>query len=293
MAGQKIDVYQIVTDRMVAELEKGIIPWRKPWIAHGPATSRSTGKRYNFINQMLLPDGGEYITFMEALNLGGHVKKGEKGHCILSWARIKNKLIKEEEWENARDEDRFLLMPKLYTVFELSQCEGLERKYTEDLKTYGNTPVEAAETIIRGYLDREKELGFLTDGNSAFYSPDDDSVTVPDISRFENVAAYYSTAFHELTHSTLKASRCDREAENKSAPFGSEKYSKEELVAEIGAAGLCNVAGIEHPDTFKNSVAYLQGWLKALKNDKKFIVSASAKADKAVNYILGNREVTA
>lgn len=148
-------------------------------------------------------------------------------------------------------------------------------------------PIEEADKIITMYVNREhldfKELP----SNKAFYSPSCDRVVVPMKEQYENINEYYSTTFHELTHSTGHKSRLDRLETGAIASFGSETYSREELCAELSSAFMMNMLGIETPQTFKNSTAYIQGWLKALKNDNKFIVSASSKAEKAVNYILG------
>jgi len=292
-AADKKDVYQDVTNRIIAELEKGKIPWLKPWsVTGGLAKSYSTGKAYSLVNQCLLGWHGEYVTYPEAAKMGGHVKKGEKGTQIISWAKIEKTIDIETEDDDGntvtKTVKKMILMPKYYTVFEIDQCEGLERKVTEEPKKYGNTPIEAAENIITDYVTRSGIKFTQSGGNNAFYSPLWDSVTVPEISRFEKVEEYYSTSFHELTHSTGHKSRLNRfSGEDENAAFGSESYSKEELVAEIGAATLCNISGIETESSFRNSAAYVQGWLKALKDDKKFIISASAKADKAVNLILG------
>lgn len=286
---EKIDVYQDVTNRIIEELEKGTVPWIQPWSkVKGPARSYSTGKVYSLVNQCLLRWSGEYITFMEAQQMGGHVKKGEKGNRIVSWAKIKKVVEYEDENGETQTGEKIILMPKYYTVFEISQCEGIERKKTEDPATYGNTPIEAAENIITEYVNRENMQFVQSSGNRAFYSPSNDTVTVPEITRFANVEEYYSTSFHEITHSTGHYSRLNRfSGSDAAAAFGDESYSKEELVAELGAATLCNISGIETVSSFQNSAAYIQGWLEKLRNDKKFIISASAKADKAVNYILG------
>jgi len=122
-------------------------------------------------------------------------------------------------------------------------------------------------------------------GGSAFYRPSTDSITLPHMAQFSATAEYYSTLFHEMTHSTGHKSRLDRL--EKTAFFGTEAYSKEELIAEIGAAALVNHAGLETPESFRNNAAYVQNWLQVLKNDKRFIVSAAGKAEKAVNLILG------
>ena len=149
-------------------------------------------------------------------------------------------------------------------------------------------PIEAAEKVIADYLSRQPKLRFQNDkpSNRAYYSPGQDMVVVPMLSQYAIPAEYYSTTFHELTHSTIPASRCDRVSENASAFFGNEDYSREELVAEIGSAMLCNRTGIEVEKAFRNSVAYIKGWLKALKDDPKMIVWAAGRAEKAAKFIL-------
>ena len=278
-------VNEIVTNRIIEELEKGNIPWQRPWSTTGRyAMSHSTQKPYSLINQMLLRSG-EYLTFEECKREGGKVKKGEKGNFVVSWAKIK----KVETDEEGNERTTIIPRRKYYYVFEVSQCEGIERNCTEEPKTYGNTPVESAENIITAYIERETVTFTATDSNRAYYSPSEDAVIVPDLKYFENVEEYYSTSFHELTHSTMHPDRCNRaeERKGKKVAFGSEEYSKEELVAEIGAATLVNMIGLESDKSFKNSVSYIQSWIGKLKNDKNLIVSASSRAEKAVNYILG------
>ena len=278
-------VNEIVTNRIIEELEKGNIPWQRPWSTAGRyAMSHSTKKPYSLLNQMLLRPG-EYLTFEECKREGGKVKKGEKGNFVVSWAKIKK--VETDEEGN----ERTTIIPRLkyYYVFEVSQCEGIERNCTEEPKTYGNTPVESADNIITAYINRETVTFTATDSNRAYYSPSEDAVVVPDLKYFEAVEEYYSTSFHELTHSTMHQDRCNRaeERKGKKVAFGSEEYSKEELVAEIGAATLVNMIGLESDKSFKNSVSYIQSWIGKLKNDKNLIVSASSRAEKAVNYILG------
>lgn len=278
-------VNEIVTNRIIEELEKGNIPWQRPWSTAGRyAMSHSTKKPYSLLNQMLLRPG-EYLTFEECKREGGKVKKGEKGNFVVSWAKLK----KVETDEDGNERTTIIPRLKYYYVFEVSQCEGIERNCTEEPKTYGNTPVESAENIITAYINRETVTFTATDSNRAYYSPSEDAVVVPDLKYFEAVEEYYSTSFHELTHSTMHQDRCNRaeERKGKKVAFGSEEYSKEELVAEIGAATLVNMIGLESDKSFKNSVSYIQSWIGRLKNDKNLIVSASSRAEKAVNYILG------
>lgn len=285
-----MNVNEIVTDRIVKELEKGNIPWQRPWSTGSKwAVSRSTGKRYMLLNQFLLAPG-EYLTFQEVQKLGGKVKKGEKGSFCTSWAKIKVDEKVADENGNITIQTRIVPRLRYYYVFEVSQCEGIERLYTTEAQTYENDPCEAAEQIITGYVARESIHFSTTDGSEAYYQPASDSVVVPKRERFAKVEEFYSTTFHELTHSTMIAKRCNRKQEMKKASFGSQDYSKEELVAEIGAATLVNYTGLESEASFRNSAAYIQSWLKALKNDPNMLVSASARAEKAVNYILGIKE---
>lgn len=296
-------VYEIVTEKIIEKLNQGIIPWQKPWKSNNesmfPCFSYSTGKRYDLINQFLLDFiPGDYITFEQCKKAGGKVKKGAESKIVIGWIVTKenrtdaqgNKLYDEDG--NELFKDRFSL--RYYRVFNLNDCEGLTPKHVfeieDDDKTCPFDPDANAAKIIADYLDREPSLKLVNEeGDRAYYSPSEDKVVLPMDYQFKEIAEYYSTAFHELTHSTMKSTRCDREQDRKgkNVAFGSEVYSKEELIAEIGAATLVNIAGLETEKSFNNSVAYIQSWTKALKDDPKMIIQASAKADKAISYILG------
>ena len=272
-----MDIYKEVTDRIIHQLEQGIIPWKKPWIASGQAISRVTGKPYSLLNQMILGRGGEYVTFAQCQKEGGKVKKGAKSQMVVFW-----KFVEQEDEET--HEKKQIPFLRYYNVFHIDQCEGLEPKHmAADAGTA--EPDEKADAIIAAYVQRSGVRLIHEEGQRAFYQPSCDSVTLPLLSQFAETAEYYSTAFHELTHSTGHASRLNRL--HQTAYFGSEAYSKEELVAEIGAAALVNHAGLETANSFRNSAAYVQNWLKVLRDDKRFIVSAAGKAEKAVNMILG------
>ncbi len=169
-------------------------------------------------------------------------------------------------------------------VFHISQVEGVQPLKQEELNDI--QPIESADKILKDYWQREHITVNHVKGDKAFYSPMRDMIQLPLFEQFIESEEYYGTAFHESVHSTMLASRCDRQKENKLVAFGSEDYSKEELVAEIGSATILNLIGIETKKSFKNSAAYIQNWLQVLKNDNKFIVSASTKAEKAVKYIL-------
>ena len=278
-------ICQMVTDRLIAEMEKGIIPWSKPWHGKGGAISHSTGKPYSLLNQFILSREGEYITFNQCKAEGGKVKKGAKGLPVVFWKQIKIK-------ETAADgEQREQLVPilKYYTVFHIEDCEGIKAKYADRETRPHADPIAEAEAVVTEYEKREK-LRILRTGESgeAFYSPARDFIQVPCIEQYTEASEYYSTLFHEMTHSTGHASRLSRfTGSAAAAAFGSAEYSKEELVAEIGAASLNSYCGIETPASFRNSAAYLQGWLSALRKDPAMIITAAGKAEKAVNYIVG------
>ena len=268
-------VYQIVTDKIIEKLEQGTIPWRKPWNCN-PAMNWESKREYTGINAILL-DPGEYATFNQIKKAGGKVKKGEKSHLVVFWKLFEKK-------SNNKDDDKIEKIPFLryYNVFEINkQCEGLESR-KKDFEDYDHNPITDAENIVKLYKDSPK-IKFSP--NRAYYSPIDDFISVPEMKDFEKIEEYYSTLFHEMIHSTGHKSRLNRQGITDITNFGSETYSKEELVAEIGSAMLCGKAKIENA-TIDNSASYIQSWLRKLKNDHKLIVIASSQAQKAANYIL-------
>ena len=280
----KFNIYEEVTNRIIKQLESGIIPWHKPWsgVASG-AYNRISKKPYSLLNQMLLEHDGEYATYKQWSDLGGKIKKGEKSEIVVFW-----KILKVEEIKDGKVEKKTIPLLKYINVFHVSQVEGVEPKTT---KLIEHKPIEEAEKIKNDYASREnlliKEL--ITD--RAFYSPSKDFIQVPCKEQYKDIMEFYSTLFHEMVHSTGHRDRLKRlDCSVQFASFGSEDYSKEELIAEIGSAFLMNHIGIETSKTFKNSTAYIQSWLEVLKNDNRFIVSASSKAEKAMKYILGIKE---
>lgn len=284
------NIYQMVTDRIIAEMEKGIIPWQKPWNGGACCISHMTGKPYSWLNQLMLGGKvGEWLTFKQCKAEGGNVKRGEKGCPVVFWS-FNDKKVKDVDADGNEIIRIIAGHPflKYYTVFHIDQCEGIKPKFDTEIKVYDNDPIEAAENIVKTYFDREACTLNVYQSAQAFYSPSTDSVTVPQMSQYEVKEEYYSTLFHEMTHSTGHKSRLDRLV--KVAAFGSKDYSKEELVAEMGAAMLVSTAGIECEKAFRNSVGYLQGWLKALSNDNKLIILAAGKAEAAVKYILNGKQ---
>ena len=279
----KTNVYEMVTERIIAELEKGVIPWEKPWTGvRSGAYNRVSKRPYSLLNQMLLKHTGEYATYKQWQDLGGQVKKGEKSEIVVFW-----KIFETEETNKDTGEKETKKIPLLryYNVFHISQVEGVEPLKPEQLNDEVE-PIEEADKIITDYITREHIEFTECRSNEAYYSPSSDRVVVPMKEQYKVINEYYSTTFHELTHSTGHKSRLNRLETGAVAAFGGTEYSKEELVAEIGSASLMNPLGIETVKTFRNSAAYIQSWLQVLRNDNKFIVSASSKAEKEVNYIL-------
>lgn len=276
------DIYAAVTDRIVQQLEKGVVPWRKPWTGvRSGAISGATGKPYSLLNQMLLAKDGEWYTWNQIQALGGKVRKGEKSSMVVFW---KQTPVKDEDPATGEQIERMIPVLKYFNVFHIDQLDGIEAK-TIDPEAIDPATDTAADAIIAGYLQRSGVELEHRKGDEAFYSPAVDRAVLPLREQFPSMAEYYSTAFHELTHSTGHSSRLDRISRR--AFFGNEDYSREELVAEIGAAALLNHCGIETADSFKNSAAYIQSWLRALRNDKKLIVSAAGAAAKAFELITG------
>lgn len=278
-------VYEMVTDRIIEQLESGVIPWQKPWTGvRSGAFNRISKKPYSLLNQMLLKFDGEYATFKQWQDLGGHVRKGEHSEIVVFW---KIQPVEEEQEDGTKVVKQIPLL-RYYNVFHISQVDDVEPLPQEAID---NTiePIEKAENVLHDYWARENITVKHMAGNRAYYSPTLDMICLPLFEQFCDSSEYYSTAFHESIHSTMKENRCNRAEDRKGkiVAFGSEDYSKEELVAELGSTAILNIIGVETKNSFKNSAAYIQNWLSVLQNDVKFVVSASSKAEKAVNYILG------
>ena len=269
------EVYEKVTAKIMEKLSKGIVPWKKSWSCNDVAVNWGTQKAYRGINALLL-DAGEYATFNAVKAAGGRVNAGAKGHSVVFYQFIdkKDKDAEIDEEENSR-----FMFTKLYTVFEINtQCTGLTSKRKN--QTIVN-PIEECEKIVAGY----KTIPSIVYGNPA-YSPAMDCMYMPHMNEFGSVQEYYAALFHEMVHSTGSKKRLDRQGIASFDYFGSDQYSKEELIAETGAAMLCSMSGIE--TTMENSVAYLQNWMKKLADDPRLIVTAANMAQKACDYIINN-----
>lgn len=296
------NVYEIITDRIIEELEKGQIPWQRPWVCvgkgYGKAVSHTNGRPYSLLNQLLLGKPGEYLTFNQCKKEGGSVKKGAKARMVCFWKMLPvdktdadGKPVMDE---NGKTAQKIIPYLKYYNVFHIDDCDGIKPKYAN--VTTPATPATVAEIdanaekLLRDYIAREGITLEEVESDEAYYSPAQDLIHLPIRKQFANTAEYYSTAFHESVHSTGHKSRLDRLTTGRAAAFGGSDYSKEELVAELGAASICHALGIETDSSFKNSAAYIQSWLKALRNDKRMIVTAASKAEKAVALIFGETE---
>lgn len=280
------DLAQAITDTVIAELEQGRVPWRRPWSVNGLVpTSLQTGKAYRGVNALLLTlyaaaygyDRNLWITYRQAQAMGGNVRKGEKAVDVIFWKKVDGK-----KDEATGEKTRGFMIMKSFAVFNVAQCDGLVIPEKFEAPKHNWQGSDAVERIVNGYPNAPKIIHAAQ--GRAYYEPAADTVTLPPRESFPTPADYAETLFHELTHSTGHADRLNRFNDTEQpAVFGNEPYAREELVAELGAMMLLTMAGIE-PDT-KNSASYIGGWLTKLGNDKNLIVQAAQRASKAVEWI--------
>jgi len=275
-------VYSIVTEQIIRQLEAGVAPWRRPWRCEPPCNLIS-GKPYRGINPFLLSPQGfgsrYWLTFNQAIKIGGHVRKGEKSSMVTFWNIGPEKITTSPEGITRKSKPILL---RYYNVFNLEQTKNIADKLGIGSATPRVPDIAQCERIIANMPNRPH----MDQSSRACYRPATDTVSMPSRAAFESSEAFYSTLFHELTHSTGHASRIGRDGIEHIENFGSESYSKEELIAELGASMLSGVTGIS-PATIDNSASYLQSWIKVLKGDAKLIVQAASGAQKASDYILG------
>ena len=282
------DLYSRITNAIIADLEAGVRPWTKPWSAEhlaGRITRplRSTGEPYSGINVILLwmeaVDRGFsapiWITFRQALALGGHVRKGEHGATVV----YANRITRTEAGDNGEDIERSIPFLKAYTVFNVDQVEGLPAHFYAKAQP-ALDPVQRIAHADDFFAATGADLRH--GGDRAYYAIEPDYVQVPPFECFEDPQAYYATLAHECTHWTRHPTRLDRDFGRKR--WGDEGYAREELVAELGAAFLCADLGFAlepRPDHAR----YIAGWLKVLADDRRFIFTAAAHAQRAVDYL--------
>ena len=278
------NVYEVITSRIFQLLEEGTVPWRKPWSSvEGLPKNLISEKTYRGVNLFLLAFSGYsspfWMTYRQAKQLGGHVKKGEQGWPVIFWKDLRRE--REDEEEDA-DEERPLFVARYYTVFNATQTEGVDFAEPE-VQNPDFDPIIRCEQIVAQMPDRPQ---IFHEEQRAYYNPKCDVVNVPAGEYFIGEPEYYSTLFHELVHSTGHESRLNRSSLSETKGFGSDPYCREELVAEMTAAMLCGYAGIDGK-TLENSAAYIQHWMEKLEEDPKLVISAASQAQKAADYVLG------
>jgi antirestriction protein ArdC len=282
------DHYQDVTDKIIEQLEKGVVPWKHPVAIKAGLPASINGKRpYRGVNVFLLTitalsegyNSRYWATYNQAKKLGGQVREGEKGTSVVLWQFIR----KTDTEDTGEKVEKVIPILKFWTVFNLDQIDGLDDPDVGQEREH--TPIEAAEQIIEGWGERPP---VDYQGHQPCYIPSEDRLRMPKPEHFVGDEEYYSTAFHEYAHATGHPDRLKRWEKDDKVSFGSESYSKEELVAEMTAAFLCAEAEIA-PATIENSAAYIKSWLKRLKDDKKLIISAAGQAQKAADLILNKK----
>ncbi len=289
-------IFEIVTNQIIEQLEKKVIPWKKPWKTQGFIPSNLISKRpYHGINifLLILKDYSRpyWLTYKQAKENGGHVKKGEKSTEVVYWKMLKvektEEEIKREKAREGKEVEKFKKIPILryYRVFNVAQTEGLTHLIPDEkTKQIDFDPIKECEKIVSNYKDRPL---IKEDKSGCFYEPLEDYIGMVNPDNFKTAEEYYSTLFHELTHSTGHEKRLDRDLSNLLRDKAD--YGQEELTAEMGASFLSNIAGIGEA-VIENSSAYIRGWLKSIKQGPKMLVFAASRAQKAVDYILGEKE---
>ena len=300
-AGNRVTVYERVTERVTELLEQGVVPWQKPWNAKvGPPRNGVSGRFYRGLNVFLLSAAGFdspwWFTPKQVNDLGGHITKGEK----VSWVHFFKPWLPKGEPVELLEVDadqveistrrRPIWIIRAYRVVNADQCAGpgidtfrAKHPLAEGPVNNDNDAIAACEDIVAGMPQRP---GIQYGGDKAFYSQWTDTVHMPRRNTFTSSEAFYAVLFHELSHSTGHVDRLNRKTLTDGTPFGSATYSREELCAEMGAAFLCATAGIQDP-TIQNSASYIASWLRFLKSDPKALIIAGAQAQKASDFILG------
>lgn len=283
MSGQNT-IYEMVTERIVAQLEAGTVPWRQPWTVDGQPRNLISDRLYRGINVFLLAnryDSPYWMTFRQVGQLGGRVRKGEHGTVIVFWKiRKANKT-----GDDGSVTEETVPMLRYYRVWNLRQTEGvkLPKHATEQPSVQSQSPAEAAKLIVKGYTDGP-EIRHGAAGAS--YSPTDDRISMPSPETFASIDAYFHTLFHEMGHSTGHADRLNRHTATDQFRFGSHAYGREELVAEMTAAFLSGEAGIL-PSTVDGAASYVANWLHTIREDPRAVVVAAGAAQRGADHILG------
>lgn len=285
------DIYQTVTDKIIADLEQGELTWLKPWNAGNTAgritrPMRHNGLSYGGINVVILwaaaieagYSSACWMTFRQAIELGAHVRKGEKGSMVVYAGTIRRE---EDEADDEGEGAKQIPFLKTYTVFNVEQIDGLPKHYHEKPEAVID-PLQRIANADAFFAATGADIRH--GGNRAYYSGSSDHVQMPCFESFRSVEAHYATLAHELTHWTKHESRLDRHL--RARRWGDEGYAREELVAELGAAFLCADLALT-PERGADHAAYIRSWLKVLKQDKRAIFSAAAHAQRAADFLHG------
>jgi antirestriction protein ArdC len=287
------DIYKEITDFVINHLESGNVIWRKGWNSLGLPRNIITDYKYrgwnlyylNFIIVLQNYKTPYFLTYKQTQEKGAHIRKREKGYPVIYWAVIEDKVTssasKQIQTEEKDGSPKTRLVPKLYTVFNIDQTDGLTLPKVEKIFKNHTQKIEACEEVLTNMVDKPV---VKHQGDKTWYSRLIDTINMPNNNLFNTDADYYATLFHELSHSTGHEKRLNRKELIENDGF-KENYSKEELTAELAATFLCGICGVEQT-TLVNSTAYIQGWLKALKDDKTLIVKAASQAQAAAENIL-------
>jgi len=277
-------VYEQLTDRIITALEGGVIPWKREWKTSGKTSGLPynlvSGSPYRGINVFSLLcspySSNGWCTYKQAQSLGYQVRKGEKSSPVVFWKfpDKATKLLKPDAAPFAR----------FYSVFNVEQLDGVPVELPFDGVTFD--PIAECESVVSAFMGSASHPTLGHGGDRAYFSPSQDHVQMPYRETFNSAGGYYATLFHEFAHSTGLKTRCDRAELQAFGTFGDEEYSKEELTAEFASAFLCAETGCSNEERINNSVAYIQGWIRKLKNDKQMAVQAAQRAQRAADFIL-------
>ena len=273
------NAYEVIAERVLDALEQGVAPWRRSWVTLQPQSVH--GHRYRGVNALLLglADYGDprWITYRQAMKAGGHVRRGERGEGIIFWRWI-------DRDDEAGEGKRGFPLARIYTVFNVEQCDGIELPTIIVPALSSSERIAAAEAIAAGYLEGTASPPRLQHrrATAPAYAPARDVVRMPPQDQFVSADAYYATLFHEIGHSTGHESRLNRSQRN---AFGTHDYGREELVAEFCTAYLCAEAGIS-PEEQGQAASYLVSWIGAIKADRKIVLQAAASAQRAADLVL-------
>lgn len=294
----KPDLYQTVTDRLIEKLEAGTTPWHRPWNQYGLASNYATGHVYTGINAFLLNffpsfDLPYYLTYKQAQNLGGQVRKGAKAETVYFFKTLykddDGKSLKPQQvaaLDKAGKSYRAIPMPRTFHLFNVADVDGIDFEFPET-KENPNGPIQQCDDFVATFYQAPEVLHDNLD--EAFYSIPHDRINMPPLPRFHSSEAYYKVLFHEMTHATGSSGRLQRPGitlpKEQRRP-GSATYALEELTAELGAAYLCQLASISSESLEANAAAYLEAFLVHLRQDKRFLFQAATAAQKAVDFLL-------